>query len=49
MPKTISTEYDRYTVDFKRLAEALTLHPDILTSAHPETDNALINKGNQSK
>lgn len=30
MPKTISKEYDRYTVEFKRLAVALTLHPDIL-------------------
>lgn len=30
MPKTISTEYDSYHVDFKRLAVALTLHPDIL-------------------
>ncbi len=32
MPQTISTEYDRYTVDFKRLAVALTLHPDILAT-----------------
>jgi transposase len=32
MPKTISTEYDRYTVEFKRLAVALTLHPDILAN-----------------
>ena len=32
MPKTISTEYDRYTVEFNRLAVALTLHPDILAN-----------------
>jgi transposase-like protein len=32
MPKTISTEYDRYTVKFKRLAVALTLKPDILAN-----------------
>ena len=30
MPKTISTEYDSYSLDFKRMAVALTLHPDIL-------------------
>jgi hypothetical protein len=32
MPKTIRTEYGRYTVEFKRLALALTLHPDILAN-----------------
>ena len=31
MPQTISKQYDRYSVDFKRLAVALTLHPDILS------------------
>ena len=30
MPQTISREYDRYSLEFKRLAVALTLHPDIL-------------------
>ena len=31
MPQTISKQYDKYSVDFKRLAVALTLHPDILS------------------
>jgi len=31
MGKVISTEYASYHVDFKRLAVALTLHPDVLT------------------
>jgi len=30
MGKVISTEYDSYHLDFKRLAVALTLHPDVL-------------------
>lgn len=30
MPETLSRAYDRYSVEFKRLAVALTLHPDIL-------------------
>ena len=32
MPQTISKQYDRYSVDFKRLAVALSLHPDILST-----------------
>jgi addiction module HigA family antidote len=32
MPKTTSIEYERYTVEFKRLAVALTLHHDILAN-----------------
>jgi len=31
MPKTLSTEYSRYTNEFKRLAVLLSHHPDILT------------------
>ena len=31
MPQTISKQYDRYSVNFKRLVVALTLHPDILS------------------
>ncbi len=32
MPKTISTEYSRYTNEFKRLAVLLTYFPDSLSS-----------------
>jgi transposase len=32
MPKAISTKWDRYTVEFKRLSVALTLHPDNLVN-----------------
>jgi transposase len=31
MPKTVSHKHERYTNDFKRLAVALTLHPDTIT------------------
>ncbi len=30
MPRTISKEYDSYSLDFKRMAVALTHHPDML-------------------
>lgn len=30
MPKTLSKEYDRYSNEFKRIAVALTHHPDML-------------------
>lgn len=37
MPKTISTEYGRYTDDFKRLAVLLSHHPDTLATEVAES------------